>query len=228
MRFRDSSTEPDSSMRRRRLTQEERQLIRAPKPGPSGIRKTGPPAAPMKNRAKDAKKNTKVISPIKYPEKPPVKTNEEVPLSKLTPRRIKPPVKLDLRTRLDAAPASSEPKIDSGRGPMESRVSCEFPPRQNDNEPRIPAWLPWKPAHTPKNNPWLPATTSHMKWGTAHRNRSFIEGKTTSRNDSTMTGQDQNDWGQENEEPRVNEDDVTKDEKEDEFNDPKKENEKRN
>ena len=43
-----------------------------------------------------------------------------------------------------------------------------------------------------------------------------------------MTGQDQNDWGQENEVPRVNEDDVTKDEEEDEFNDPRKENEKRN
>ena len=111
---------------------------------------------------------------------------------------------------------------------MESRVSCEFPPRQIDNEPRISPWLPWLPENTPKNNPWLPATTSHMKCGTAHRNRPFIEGKTTSRNDGSMTDQGQNGRGQENEEPRVSEDEVTKDEAGDEFNDPKKEKEKRN
>ena len=70
--------------------------IRAPKPGPSGTRETGPPAAPMKNRAGETKKKKKHISPIKYPENTPMKNNEEVPLSKLTPRRIRPPVRMDL------------------------------------------------------------------------------------------------------------------------------------
>jgi hypothetical protein len=83
-----------------------------------------------------------------------------------------------------------------------------------------------------------------MKWGTAHRSRSFIEGKTTSRNDSTMTGQ-------EDEAPGVNKDeeevttpnvrptpfwwdreegqtDNVKEEEEDGFNDPGREDEKRN
>ena len=50
-----------------------------------------------------------------------------------------------------------------------------------------------------------------MKWGTAHRSRSFIEGNTTSRDDSTMTGQ-------EDETPGIEED-----EEEDGFNDPRKE-----
>ena len=214
---------PENPMRRRQLTKKEQQLIRAPKPGPSGIRKSGPPAAPTKGRAKETKK---YISPIKFPEKTPVKKNEEVPLSKLTPRIIKPPAQLDLRARLDVAPASSVPKVDSGRPvPMESRVNCEFPPRKYDDKPTILAFLPWKPGYTPTNNPWLPATSGHMKWGTAHRSRSFIEGNTTSRNDSTMTDQDQSDWGQENQVPRVDEDD---DEEEDGVNDPRKENEKQN
>ena len=68
------------------------------------------------------------------------------------------------------------------------------------------------PGHTPKNNPWLPATTSHMKWGTTHRSRSFIEGKTTSRNDSTMTGQEDETPGIEGDEEK----------EEDGFNDPRK------
>ena len=57
-----------------------------------------------------------------------------------------------------------------------------------------------------------------MKWGTAHRSRSFIVGKTTSRNDSTM-------MGQEDESPGVNGD---KEEEEDGFNDMRREDEKRN
>ena len=55
-----------------------------------------------------------------------------------------------------------------------------------------------------------------------------IEGKTTSRNDGSMTDQGQNGKGQENEEPRVSEDDDTTNEAGDEFNDPNKEKEKRN
>ena len=197
--------------------------VRVPIPGPSGIRETGPLAAPRKNKSKEVRKKKKEISPIKYPENTPKKNDEDVPLSKLTPKRVRPPVKQDLRARLDAVPASSEPKIHSGRGPLESRVNCEFPPRQNENEPRISPWLPWKPEYTPKNNLWLPATASHMKCGTAHRNRPFIEGKTTSRNDGSMTDQGQNGRDQENEEQRVSEEDISTDEAGDEFNDPKKE-----
>ena len=74
--------------------------------------------------------------------KTPIKINEEVPLSKLTPRIIKPPAILDLRERLDAVPASSEPKIDSDRGPMKSRVNCEPPLRLNNDKPNVPAFLP--------------------------------------------------------------------------------------
>jgi hypothetical protein len=153
-----------------------------PKPGTSGTQKCGPPVTPRKSKHK------KDISPIKFPGNSPIKNNEDVPLSKLIHRSIKPPAIMDARERLNAVPASSVPKIDSGRGPMESRINCEIPPRPN--KPKVPAFLPWKPGHAPKNNPWLPSTLSHMKWGTAHSNRTFIEGKTTTRNDSTMTGQE--------------------------------------
>ena len=103
----------------------------------------------------------------------------------LTPRKIKPPPVRDLQERLDAVPASLEPYNDSGRGPMRSRVNYEPSTRPHNDTPNVPAFLPWIPGHTPKNNPWLPATSSHMKWGTAHRSQSFIEGKTTSRNDKS-------------------------------------------
>ena len=66
-----------------------------------------------------------------------------------------------------------------------------------------------------------------MKCGTAHRNRPFFEGNPTPGNDGRMTDQGQNGRDQENEEPRVSEDDVTKNEAGDEFNDPNKEKEKR-
>ena len=115
--------------------------------------------------------------------------------------------------RLDAVPASSEPKLYSGRGPLESRINRDIPP-----------WLPWLPGSTPTNNPWLPGTTSQMKCGTAHRSRPFIEGKTTTRNDSSMTDQwpKQRGRGQENEEEkRVSEDDISTDEAGEEFSDPK-------
>ena len=148
---------------------------RDPKPGTSGTRKTGPPAAPLKSKAKETKGKKKYISPIKFLKDTPVKSSEDVPLSMLTPRRLKPPARLDLRTRIEEAPVTSEPRLDSGKGPMRSRVSCEFPPRQSENEQRIQPWLPWLPENTPRNNPWLPATTSQIKRGTAHRSRSFIE-----------------------------------------------------
>ena len=135
---------PDNQMKRRQLTKKEQQLTKDPKPGTSGTSKCGPPA---KSKAKESKK---FISPINYPKKTPKKKNEEVPLSKLTPRTIKPLAIQDLREKLDAEPASSEPKIDSGRGPMRIRVNCEFPPRLNNDRPNVPAFLPWKPGHTPK------------------------------------------------------------------------------
>ena len=67
-----------------------------------------------------------------------------------------------------------------------------------------------------------------MKCGTAHHSRSFIEGKSTSRDEGSMTDQGQNSTVQENEEPKVTEDDVTPEEAGDEFNDRRKEKEKQN
>jgi hypothetical protein len=142
--------------------------------------------APFKSKDK---KHKMPISPIKFPGNSPIKNSEDVPLSKLIKGSIKPPAILDARDRLNAVPASSVPKIDSGRGPVESRI--EIPPRpKNPNNPKVPAFLPWLPGQEPKNNKWLPSTLSHMKWGTPHSNRAFIEGKTTTRNDGTMTGQE--------------------------------------
>ena len=238
----DLKSRPDNQTKRRRLTKrDQQQQIRNPKPGTSGTRWSGPPATPKKI---NIKKSKKFISTIKFPVNSPIKKNDEESLSKLTPRTTKPSAIMDARERLDAVPASMEPKIDSGRGPMESRVNCEFPPCLKNDKPNVPAFLPWKPGHAPMNNPWLPATSSHMKWGTAHRSRSFIEGKTTSRNDSTMTGQ-------EDEAPGVNKDeeedttpnvrptpfwwdreegqtDNENEEEEDGFNDPGREDAKRN
>ena len=132
-------SESDTSIRTPKLDPSEDKLGGDPKPGPSVTNKYEPPA---KSKAKEPKK---FISPIKFPEKTPIKKNEEVPLSKLKPRIIKPPAIQDLREKLDAEPASSEPKIDSGRGPMRTRVNCEFPPRLNNDRPNVPAFLPWIP-----------------------------------------------------------------------------------
>ena len=154
-----------------------------PKPGTSGTQKCGPPVTPRKSKDNKHKRD---ISPIKFPGNSPIKNNEDVPLSKLIHRSTKPPSIVDAREKLNAVPASSVPKIDSGRGPVESRI--EIPPRPNN--PKVPAFLPWIQGQEPKNNKWLPSTTSHMKWGTPHSNRTFIEGKTTTRTDSTMTGQE--------------------------------------
>ena len=72
-----------------------------------------------------------------------------------------------------------------------------------------------------------------MKWGIPHSNRPFIEGKITTKNDNTMTGQ-------ENEAPGANrptpfwwdreegQTDNENKEEEDGFNDPGREDEKRN
>ena len=165
-------SESDTLIRTPKLDPSEDELGGDPKPGPSGTNKCGPPA---KSKAKESKK---FILLIKFPEKTPIKKNEEVPLSKLTPRIVKPPAKLDLRERQDAMPASSEPRNDS-------------------------------------------ATSGHMRWGTAHRSRSFIVGKTTSRNNSTMTVQ-------EDEAPGIDGDVEEEEEEEDGFNDPRGEDEKIN
>ena len=206
----------ENSKERRQLTEKEKQLIRNPKPGPSGIRKTGTHAAnktkeekykqitkEAENKAQEQRGKVKNHSPIKYPKNTPVKNNEEVPLSKLAPRKITPPRILDLRNRLDAAPESSGHKIDSGV-PLASRINFDPPLTQ--------PWLAWLPGNTPKNNPWLPPTSSHMKSGTAHRNRPFFEG-----NPIPGTKQNRRERVQENEE-LSEEDDVTGDE----FVDPKK------
>ena len=119
---------------------------------------------------------------------------------------------------------------------MESRVNCEFPPRLNKDKPKVPAFLPWKPGHAPKNNPWLPSTSSHMKWGTPHSNRTFIEGKTTSRNDSTMTGQEDEAPGVnrptpfwwDREEGQTDMENEEEEEEEDGVNDPNREDNKQN
>ena len=143
------------------------------KPGPSGTGKLGSPEKPSKNR-------NKAHSPIKFPGDSPSKNSEDVPLSKLIP---------DAREKLNARPASSVPKIDGGRGPVESRIWVPTRPN-NPNVPTVPAFLPWSEGQEPINNRWLPSTSSHMKWCTPHSNRPFIEGRTTTRDDSTTTDQE--------------------------------------
>jgi hypothetical protein len=127
------------------------------------------------------KKHTKPISPIKFPGNSPVKNDEDVPLSRLTQKSLKRP---EARDRLNTMPHSTEPKLDSGRGPLRSRISCDFPPR-----PIVP-WLPWKKGDEPLNNIWLPPNSSQMKWSIPHSNRPFFEGSVTTREDSTMTDQE--------------------------------------
>ena len=56
-----------------------------------------------------------------------------------------------------------------------------------------------------------------MKWRTSHSNRPFIARNTTSRNDGTMTGQEEDEAPEEG-----------KGEEEDESNDPKRDDLKRN
>ena len=145
----------------------------------------------------------------------------------LIPRKIKPPPILDLRNRIEEAPVSPEPRLDGGMGPMRTRVSCEFPPRQSGGERRTQPWNPWRPGQTPINNPWLPATNGHMRCGTAHHSRSFIEGKSTMRDEASMTDQGPTNTAHENEETDVTEDDVTQEE-EAEFNDRSEDKDKQN
>ena len=198
----------------RQISGKERHKIGEPKSGPSGARKYGPTATTTKSEPKKLKR---VISPIKGPDKTPNKSNEEMPLSKLAPRVLIPPPRLDLREDLNLRPTSSKPKIDGGMGPVKYRVNCDFPPRQNNDSPKIQPWTPWTQGNTPINNPWLHATENHMKWGTPHSNRPFIARNTTSRNDGTMTGPEVG------EEPEDDEG-----EEEDESNDPKGDDLKRN
>ena len=149
-----------------------------PKPGPSGTKLCGPSMAKKK---RVHKKHTKPISPIKFPGNSPVKNDEDVPLSRLTQKSLKRP---EARDRLNSMPRSTKPKLDSGRGPLRSRISCDFPPRQ------IAPWLPWKKGDEPLNNPWQPPNSSQMKWSIPHSNRPFFEGSVTTRNDGTMTDQE--------------------------------------
>ena len=109
------------------------------------------------------------ISPIKFPGKSPSKNSEDVPLSKLKKGTIKPQNISDARERLNAVPASSAPKIDGGRGPVESRIWVPPSPR-NPKIPKVPAFLPWLAGQEPTNNKWLPPTSSHWRWGTPHSN----------------------------------------------------------
>ena len=135
---------------------------------------------------------------------------------------------MDLRNRIEGAPVSPEPRLDGGMGPIRSRVNCEFPPRQSGGEWRPQdVWSPFLPGQTPINNPWLHATNSHMRCGTAHHSRSFIEGQSTSRDEGTMTDQGPTNTVHENEESDVTQDDVTQEE-EAEFNDRGEDKDKQN
>ena len=193
--------------------------VREPLPGPSGTQKSGPPRAPMKRKSEETKGKGTYISPIKYPKDTPVKNKEDVPLSKLIPRYIKPPCVRDLRNRLEGAPGSPERRLADDMGPMRSRIGCEFPPRQSEGEWRPQdVWSPFLPGQTPINNPWLHATNGHMRCSTAHHSRRFIEGQSTSKDEGTMTDEGPATAVRENEESDVTQDDVTQEE-EAEFND---------
>ena len=201
----DSSSGPKNQKKGQHSSRREKHS-REPKPGPSGARKSRQTATTIKS---ESKKPKRIISPIKFPDKTPTKSEEEVPLSKLSPRVLTPPPKLDLREELNLRPASSKPKIDGGGGPIKYRISCDFPPRlemqrQNDT-PHIPAFVPWLPGKAPINNQWLPATHNLMKWRTPHSNRPFIARNTTSRNDGTMTGQEEDEVPEEGEDEEENE-----------------------
>ena len=77
---------------------------------------------------------------------------------------------------------------------------------------------------------------SHMKWGTPHSNRTFIEGKTTTRNDSTMTGQENEAPGAnrpspfwwDREEGQTDMENEEEEEAEDGVNDPEREDNRQN
>ena len=105
----DPNSGPKNKKKGRHFSGKERQKISDPKPGPSGARKCGPTATTTKS---EPKKPKRVISPIKFPDKTPTKSNEEMPLSKLAPRVLIPPPILDLREDLNLRPASSKPKIE--------------------------------------------------------------------------------------------------------------------
>ena len=181
------SSAPKSHKRTRHISRKDKHS-RATKASPSGDKDSEP------------KRPKRIISPIKFPDKTPTKSEKEMPpLSRLPSRGMTPLPTSDLRQELNLRPPSSKPKIDSGAGPIQNRISCNFPPALG-GVPDIPAFIPWLPGQTPINNQWLPATDSHMRWRTPHSSRPFITGNTTSRNDGTMTGQeeDENPEGSEN------------------------------
>ena len=153
----------------------------------SEIQPGGMKPSPSKGEDNGPKKLKKIISPIKYPEKTPTKSEKEMPPLSRLPSRGMP--RSDLREELNLKPPNSKPRIDSGAGPIQNRISCNFPPVIG-GIPDIPAFVPWLPGQTPINNQWIPATNSHMRWRTPHSSRPFIAGNTTSRNDGTMTGQE--------------------------------------
>ena len=131
---------------------------------------------------------------------------------------------MDLRDRIDAAPTTPEPRLDSGMGPIRARINCEFPPRQSGGEWRPQeVWNPFLPGQSPVNNysnqvnPWLDPADSQMRCDTAHHSRAFIEGRSTSRDEGTMTDQDPDSTVRGNGEQNVTQDDVTQEE-EAEFN----------
>ena len=84
-------------------------------------------------------------------------------MSKLmTPKLPKPVARKDLRKKLDQVPIFTEPKLCSGKGPLESRLSRDLP------------------------GPWLAG--SGPKCGTAHRNRPFITYHLVAKKTKTITG----------------------------------------
>ena len=126
---------------------------------------------------------------------------------------------MDLRDRIDGAPATPEPRLDSGMGPIRARINCEFPPRQSGGEWRPQEiWNPFLPGQSPVNNysnqvnPWLDAAESQRRCEIPHHNRQFIEGRSTSRDEGTMTDQDPESLVRENDVQNVTQDDVTLDE----------------
>ena len=116
---------------------------KGPTPGPSRI-----PSTPV-TKAK------KVISPIKYPVATPKKNREDLPLSKLeTPRRPRTDARQDLRRRLDMVPIFSEPKLDSGKGSLESGVGRDL----------VGPWLPGNGPNRDKAHSNRPFIARNITW----------------------------------------------------------------
>ena len=161
---------------------------REPQPGPSSSQGRTIPRTPVKNRPKGMGKQ---ISPIKFPSSTPAKNKEDVPLKKLN---NKPSYVTDLRARLSGAPFDW------------TRVG-----RRNMKPEEV--WNPFVQGITPSSrpiydlryydehlSPWLDASVNQRANEVPHRSRSFIEGLSTSRDESTMTDRDRENSDQEDEE----------------------------